>query len=158
VNGFPLFGTMTMFCVTLFIPFLALLTLFPAIVNAAALAARASSTPSCYVCPSKDKNGRVLFATNSNNNVLSCSYTNAERYCDYNLTTGVLTTDNDSGHCPSTATSTCNPSKRENIVQVVKRRAAARAAQPKPASPGFMNAGSALRKKKKSLQNGKRSQ
>jgi hypothetical protein len=67
----------------------------------------------------------------------------------------VLTQDNDAGLCFNTAmtsTSGCNvPSKRDNIVKVLKRRVEARAAKPQSSQPKFMGARGALGKKKWSV-------
>jgi len=149
---------MIMTRITYFIPFFFLLTLCPAIANAA-LAPRASGVSSCFVCPSTDEGGFSSGDNSDTNDVLFCSYPAFpgedpnDFFCTYNDATGALIEDQDAGFCPGTAVgTTCvtqQLKKRETIVQALKRRAEARAAQPQTTRPEYMGARSALGKKKR---------
>ncbi|KZP20818.1 hypothetical protein FIBSPDRAFT_861260 [Athelia psychrophila] len=133
-----------------------LLAVVPSVATAALLP-RASGSPSCVAqCPASDAAGFPLGETSDTNGILFCSYpafageSSDDFYCDYNDTTGALVTDNDAGFCPgSAALSSCAPARRDSNFKAVKRRAAARAAQPRTSNPEAMAIRSALYKKKR---------
>ncbi|KZP04963.1 hypothetical protein FIBSPDRAFT_806182 [Athelia psychrophila] len=132
-----------------------LLAVVPSVAGAALLP-RASGSPSCVAqCPASDGAGFPLGDTSDTNGILFCSYpavpgeSPEDFYCDYNDTTGALVTDNDAGLCPSGADlSSCAPARSDSNFTAAKRRAAARAAQPRTSNPEAMAVRSALYKKK----------
>jgi len=67
-------------------------------------------------------------------------------FCKYFISTGVLKQDHDNAFCPPIANPASCLRKRENIVETVKRRAKARAAQPQSSQPEFMGV---IKKKKR---------
>lgn len=113
----------------------------------------AAPPATCYVCPPTDNAGFAVGDNSDTSPTLFCSYpafsgeSPNDFFCDYNDQTGVLTTDNDAGFCPGTAVATACVVRRENVVEALKRRARARAAQPQTSRPRFMTSRNALKKR-----------
>lgn len=107
-----------------------LLTLFTILFSALLTSASASLSPSpspvpCVnKCPTKDTANHALATHVESSNPIYCQY--GEGYCLYVKTTGVLSSDHDSGHCPSKAVCT-TVSRRAALPQSPRQKFARQA-------------------------------
>jgi len=138
---------------TRFIP--SILVWFFLVISVVIVNAQVPSNTCTYVCPPTDKKGTRLIDTIPIESLITCVYLSGG-LCTYDPTAdGELIDDSDAGECPHTAVDQC-PTRRDNIVKMLKHRAEARAAQPQTSRPQFMGARGALGKKRAELKMGKR--
>ncbi|KIK00501.1 hypothetical protein K443DRAFT_100282 [Laccaria amethystina LaAM-08-1] len=84
-----------------------LLTFFTILISSLLMSALTSASPSpsavpcVYKCPTKDTANHNLGGHVETNFPIYCQY--GEGYCLYDKTTGLMTSDHESGHCPSKA-------------------------------------------------------
>jgi len=142
-----------------------LLTILPTTVISSANVARhrPSPKPECFVCPDDDGLDRHLTSHTDGTGAktLTCYYNAGTRMtldhsCSYNAF-GIITGSEGDIACPLIAdivpcAGTAKRSKRANIVETVKRRAEARAAQPQASRPNFMGLRNDLGRKRKAMQ------
>jgi len=135
-------------------PFMPSITVwfFLLVISAVIINAQVPSNTCTYVCPQADGAGSPLTDAIPGG-LLTCEY-GPDGICFYDPSFGELFDDEDSGECPPAATYNC-PSRRNNIVKVLKHRAEARAAQPQASRPQFISARGALGKKRAELKMGK---